>query len=109
MDPNFVEVKTNISADLHPSTLRDVTGSFQSILDGLVLTYRDQLKGIVLAYHNERILNKTASVHTFFPYFHVDAETTLSVLRLEKDKHLGVDFCLMFARDMMVAFLARHA
>lgn len=90
MDPNFVEINTKFSADLHPSTLRDVKGSFQSILDDLLLTYNAQLGGIILAYHNEKILSKTASVHAFFPYFHVDAETTLSVLRLEKDKHLGV-------------------
>lgn len=89
MDPNFVEIQTKFSADLHPSTLRNVTGSFQSILDDLLLTYRQRLGGIVLGYHDERIINKTASVHAFFPYFHVDAEATLSVLRLEQDKHLG--------------------
>ena len=90
MDQNFVEVLTKFSADLHPSTLRNVTRSFQSILDDLLLTYRERLGGIVLGYHDERIVSKTAAVNAFYPYFHVDAEATLSVLRLEEDKHLGV-------------------
>lgn len=90
MDQNFVEVRTNFSADLHPSTLRNIPKSFQSILDDLLLTYRERLRGIVLGYHDERIINKTAAVNAFYPYFHVDAEATLSVLRLEEGKHLGM-------------------
>ena len=80
---------TQLSIDLHPSKLRDVLGSVRDQLNGLLLKYRADLSGVVLTYRDERILNETALVHGFFPYFHIDVSAKLQILKLHVGQSLG--------------------
>jgi hypothetical protein len=88
MDANFEEVQTQVSIDLHPSKLRCVVDSVTEQLDSLLLTFQEELCGVVLAYRDEQIQTKSPLVHSFFPYFHIDAVATLQILRLQPGQHL---------------------
>jgi hypothetical protein len=89
MDDCFVEVESKISIDLHPSRLRDIRGSLRQQLCLLLLTFRGELGGVVLAYRNERILTRSPLIHSIFPYFHVELTACLQVLRLAAGQRLG--------------------
>jgi hypothetical protein len=89
MDACFEEVDTTLSIDLHPAKLRNIAGSVREELDRLLLTYRHELPGVVLSYQGHRIQTRRPLVHSFFPFFHVDAVAKLCVLRLEAGQHLG--------------------
>lgn len=89
MDAPFVEVTTTLSLDLHPSKLRNVKESVIEELGKLVLSYQADLQGIVLAYSGAKVVTRGPLVHTFFPYFHIDATAKLSVLKLLPGRCLG--------------------
>ena len=89
MDPCFEEVETSLSIDLHPSRLRCIAESVREELDALLLAYSPELSGVVLAYRDQQILTRGPMVHSFFPYFHVDAVAKLCVFRIQQEQHLG--------------------
>ena len=93
MDPCFREVNSQVSIDLHPSKLRDVAGSVRDQLCALLLTFREELCGVVLAFSGARIETRSPLVHAFFPYFHVDVSAKLQVLRLEPAQRMGAHSC----------------
>jgi hypothetical protein len=89
MEPAFGLVDTEFSVDLHPSGLRDVSGSIKRLLNAQVLTYNKEYSAVVLGCRDARIISRTAPVHTFFPYINVKVAAKLLILQLTENQILG--------------------
>jgi len=76
------DVTANVSIQLHPSSLLDVSLGIREHLNNLLLRFNEQLDGVPLAYRDVRQVGRTAAVSPYFPMCKVNVEVRFTLLRL---------------------------
>ena len=77
---HFKRVEASLDVSLHPAELKDASAAVAGKLDGLLMRYKPQLGGVVLAYSGAKAAVRDApAVLPYVPHVVLDVSATLTV------------------------------
>ena len=90
MEPAFEDCEAQLTIHLHPSKLRRLGESLALEFDKLLLSYSRDLRAIVLAHSDQRLIGTSLTVDSFlWPYVRADIALRLCLYRVVPGQLIG--------------------
>lgn len=107
MEPAFEDCDAQLTLHFHPSKLRRLGENLALEFDKLLLSYSRDLRAIVLAHSEQRVLGTSLGVDSFlWPYVRVDAAVRLCLYRVVPGQLIGAhpsNACPFHSRNKLLS------